>query len=187
MFKMKRSALAIYFLIAGLSMSCGWPQNDTEEVKEEFAEKTANEVLENPVDADTITVGNVEKSQEQWKEILEPAEYEILREGGTEPAFLNEYYDNKEEGIYYCGACGLPVYSSKTKFHSGTGWPSFWAPIDPKLVKRQPDRRFSMTRTEVVCAQCGSHFGHIFPNPTVPSGERHCLNSLALDFKPKDI
>lgn len=150
-------------------------------------EETKQERLNDPVNADTIEVGSVEKTEAQWREILKPKEFHILREGGTEPAFVNEYFDNKTEGIYYCGACGLPVYSSKTKFHSGTGWPSFWAPIDAKLVVRRPDKRFGMERTEVVCAQCGSHFGHIFPNSTVPSGERHCLNSLALDFKPQDL
>lgn len=181
---MKNIILGICFLF-GLN-SCGWTQNEeNENYKEDLI--TAKDVLEDPVNADTIEVGTVKKTEEEWKKILSVAEYEILRDGGTEPAFLNEYYDNKKEGIYSCAACGLPVYSSKTKFHSGTGWPSFWAPIDPKLVKREPDLRFGMTRIEVECAQCGSHFGHIFPNNTVPSGERHCLNSLALDFKPMDL
>ena len=139
------------------------------------------------VRADTIDVGNVTRTKEEWKEILTPEEYHILREAGTEPAFRNAYYDNKEKGIYYCGGCGLPLYSSNTKFDSGTGWPSFYAPIDPKLVKRKIDRRYGMERVEVICAQCDSHLGHIFPYEGVPTEERHCLNSLALDFKEMDI
>lgn len=140
-----------------------------------------------PVKADTIEVGNVNRTTEEWRELLTPEEFHILREAGTEPAFQNEYYDNKKEGIYYCGGCGLPLYSSNTKFDSGTGWPSFYAPIDPKLVKRKMDRRYGMERVEVVCAQCDSHLGHIFPYEGVPTEERHCLNSLALDFKQMDI
>lgn len=136
-----------------------------------------------PVKADTIEVGNVSMTTEEWKQKLDSKEYHILREAGTEPAFQNEYYDNKKEGIYYCGGCGLPLYSSNTKFDSGTGWPSFYAPIDPKLVKRKMDRRYGMERVEVICAQCSSHLGHIFPYEGVPTEERHCLNSLALDFK----
>lgn len=178
--------LSILFL-----QSCN-SQNKKEERElmqavETEVDQIADEYLEDPVDADTIEVDHVEKTPEQWREILEPAEFAILREGGTEPAFINAYYDNETEGIYYCGACGLPVYSSLTKFKSGTGWPSFWAPIDSKLIERRPDRRFGMVRTEVICAQCGSHFGHIFDNNSVPTGERHCLNSLALDFKPMDL
>ena len=139
------------------------------------------------VRADTIEVRQVSKSEEEWKKKLSPEEFHILREAGTEPAFRNAYYDNKKEGIYYCGACGLPLYSSNTKFDSGTGWPSFYAPIDPKLVKRKMDRRYGMERVEVLCAQCDSHLGHIFPYEGVPTEERHCLNSLALDFKQMDI
>ena len=176
-------------LICGLTTSCN-SQNKNKAEREEIEsriDKTIQKALKDPVDADTIEVGIVEKTEEQWREILTPAEFKILREEGTEPAFRNEYYENDEEGIYYCGACGLPVYSSQTKFHSGTGWPSFWAPIDSKLVERRPDTRFGMRRTEVVCAQCGSHFGHIFEYDGVPTEERHCLNSLALDFKPMDL
>ncbi|WP_324720881.1 peptide-methionine (R)-S-oxide reductase MsrB [Salinimicrobium sp. HB62] len=140
-----------------------------------------------PVKADTIEVNSVSMTTAQWKQKLGPKEYHILREAGTEPAFQNEYYDNKKEGIYFCGGCGLPLYSSNTKFDSGTGWPSFYAPIDPKLVKRKMDRRYGMERVEVLCAQCDSHLGHIFPYEGVPTEERHCLNSLALDFKQMDI
>lgn len=184
---MKNRIIIILIIFCCSIQSCNsQTRKDTAE-KEKAVNQIIQKNLKDPVDADTIEVRNVQKSPEEWKEILTAAEFEILREGGTEPAFRNEFYNNKREGIYYCAACGLPVYSSQTKFKSGTGWPSFWAPIDSKLVERRPDTRFGMTRTEVVCAQCGSHFGHIFNNNTVPSGERHCLNSLALDFKEMDL
>ncbi|MBZ9731431.1 peptide-methionine (R)-S-oxide reductase MsrB [Salegentibacter sp. JZCK2] len=184
---MKKSTLIICLFVTGFTISCGWVQEDKTGFQTEPAESIVEKILEDPVNADTIEVALVEKTEEEWRSILTPEEFHILREDGTEPAFANAYYDNKEEGIYYCGACGLPIYSSKTKFDSGTGWPSFWAPIDPKLVKRGLDERSGMERTEVVCAQCDSHLGHIFPYPGVPTEERHCLNSLALDFKPQDI
>ena len=167
------------------------PMEEEVETEETFVEESKEpavaKVLENPVPADTIEVGVVKRTEEQWKDLLTEEEFYILREAGTEPAFRNAYYNNKKEGIYYCGGCGLPLYSSKTKFDSGTGWPSFYAPIDQKLVKRELDDRFGMVRTEVVCAQCDSHLGHIFPYPGVPTEERHCLNSLALDFKEVNL
>lgn len=176
---MKNLLFPVCIVIFGLAVSCGASEKKSENKHQHKTETAAS------VTPDTIKVGNVEKTEKEWKQILTSKEYHILRERGTEPAFQNEYYDNKKAGIYYCAACGLPLYSSETKFHSGTGWPSFWAPIDSKLVERKTDTRFEMKRTEVVCAQCGSHLGHIFQNSTVPSGERHCLNSLALDFKVK--
>ena len=161
------------------------------EVEDEIVMTEAPEVKvktkKNPVEADSIEVGTVVKTEEEWREILGPKEFYILREAGTEPPFRNAYYDNKKEGIYSCGACGLPLYSSKTKFDSGTGWPSFYAPIEEKLIRRELDTREGMRRIEAVCAQCDSHLGHIFPYEGVPTEERHCLNSLALDFKPMDI
>lgn len=184
---MKKAITFILLVFCSSFISCNSENRKESQGKESAVNEVVQENIQSPVSADTIEVGNVEKSPEEWKEILTAAEYEILREGGTEPAFRNEFYDNKREGIYSCGACGLAVYSSQTKFDSGTGWPSFWAPIDSKLVERKPDTRFGMTRTEVICAQCGSHFGHVFENNNVPSGERHCLNSLALDFEQKDI
>ena len=163
------------------------PEVEDKNVMTEAPEVPVKTAPEDPAQADTIEVGRVVKSEEEWREILTPNEFHILREAGTEPAFRNAFYDNKKEGIYSCGACGLPLDSSNTKFDSGTGWPSFWAPIDEKLVKREMDTRYGMERVEALCAQCGSHLGHIFPYEGVPTEERHCLNSLALDFKQMDI
>lgn len=142
----------------------------------------AVEALNNESLADTVV-----KTEEEWREILTPAEYEVLREEGTELAFRNEYNDNKEEGIYSCAACGNPMFTSETKFDSGTGWPSFYAPIAKERVKEVDDYALGMVRTEVECARCGSHIGHVFPDGPEPTGLRYCLNSIAMDFEEEEL
>lgn len=123
------------------------------------------------------------KSEEDWKKILTPQQYYVLREKGTEPAFSGKYSQNKKKGVYLCAACGQELFDSKTKFDSGTGWPSFWAPISEDKVIRKPDNSYSMQRTEVLCSRCGSHLGHVFDDGPAPTGERFCMNSISLDFR----
>lgn len=125
----------------------------------------------------------VTKTDKDWKEQLDEQAYHVLREKGTERAFTGEYHDEKAKGVYRCKGCGTSLFSSETKYDSGTGWPSFYQPMDKGAVREEADRSHFMTRTEVLCAKCGGHLGHVFPDGPNPSGLRYCINSCALDLE----
>lgn len=125
----------------------------------------------------------VQKSEAEWKKILTPEQFQVLRKHDTERAFSGKYNDHKKEGIYLCAGCGNKIFSSETKFESGTGWPSFYAPISEKVIGTTIDKKFGMERVEVHCGRCGGHLGHVFNDGPKPTGLRYCLNSVALDFQ----
>ena len=127
---------------------------------------------------------NIEKTDEQWREQLTPEQYEVLRRKGTEPPFTGRYVHSKEDGIYRCAGCGADLFSSDTKFESGTGWPSFYEPAENANIELVSDTTHGMVRTEVVCGRCGGHLGHVFPDGPAPTGQRFCMNSCALELDP---
>ena len=130
-------------------------------------------------------VNRIDKSEAEWREELAPDRYAVLRQSATEPPFSGSLYRNHAEGSYQCAACGDTLFSSATKFDSGSGWPSFWAPEDRANVELVEDRSHGMVRVEARCAHCGSHLGHVFDDGPAPTGQRYCINSLALEFAPK--
>jgi peptide-methionine (R)-S-oxide reductase len=130
----------------------------------------------------SVKVDKVVLSDEEWKKKLSPEEFEVARKAGTEQAFTGRYWNNHEKGIYRCVCCANALFSSDTKFESGTGWPSFWAPLDRKNVQQNTDRSLGMVRTEVKCTQCDAHLGHLFDDGPPPTGLRYCMNSVSMKF-----
>jgi peptide-methionine (R)-S-oxide reductase len=128
-------------------------------------------------------VSTSKKTDAEWRAELTPEQYEICRRKGTERAFTGKYWNSKDKGVYRCACCGTPLFSSETKYDSGTGWPSFFAPLDPANVRLERDTSHGMLRTEVLCASCDAHLGHVFPDGPEPTGERYCMNSASLDLK----
>lgn len=125
------------------------------------------------------------KDEKEWKKKLSPKQFHVMREKGTESAFTGKFVDHKEKGVYFCAACGAELFSSGTKFDSGTGWPSFSEPKNKENIEFKPDKSFGMGRVEVLCKKCGSHLGHVFDDGPTPTGKRFCINSCSLEFRKK--
>ena len=129
----------------------------------------------------------VVKSEEEWRGCLTPEEYRILRDKGTEMAFTGKYNKHSEDGVYTCAGCGAELFSSETKYDSGSGWPSFWKPISEEKVHTETDNSLFMKRTEIICSRCGGHLGHMFEDGPRPTGLRYCVNSVSLGFEPQEV
>lgn len=132
------------------------------------------------------TKTKITKSEAEWRKELSPEQYHVMREHGTERAWSGKYNEHKGKGIYKCASCGEPLFASETKYESGSGWPSFWAPLNEGAVETTTDKSHGMVRVEVHCAKCDAHLGHVFPDGPKPTGERYCMNSLSLDFEDKE-
>ncbi|NQV27026.1 MAG: peptide-methionine (R)-S-oxide reductase MsrB [Rhodopirellula sp.] len=140
---------------------------------------------DSPVATDVNSEVQLPKTDEEWKSLLTDEQFYVTRKKGTERAFTNAYWDNKKDGLYRCVCCGEPLFTSETKYKSGTGWPSFYKPVSDSAVREEEDRSFFSVRTEVVCRRCDAHLGHVFPDGPDPTGLRYCMNSASLRFEEK--
>jgi peptide-methionine (R)-S-oxide reductase len=170
----------------GFALGCGQSSASDKETATGGPEAGATPVkaayTASPSDA-VFDGAKLERSEDEWKRLLTPAQYHILREEGTDYPYKSQFHDNKSKGDYYCAACHLKLFSSANKFDSGTGWPSFWQPVDKKNVVEKEDRSLDEVRVEVECARCGSHLGHVFDDGPKPTGLRYCINGTSLTFE----
>lgn len=174
--------IGVYFIVI-LSFFVACKTKNSNNLKTSDIEVTSTDIAKSYlINKLGDTIPKIVKSNEAWKQILTPLEYNVLREKGTERAFTGDLYDNKNEGLYTCRGCGLPLFDSKHKFDSGTGWPSFFNVLDKNLIVEDTDYDLGYPRTELTCGKCGGHLGHVFSDGPKPTGLRYCINSVSLDF-----